>query len=105
MGTIFINSKNCKTSNPHRLLVNLPSQTIPSVRIYLKNIGKRVTFIIKTAYYLELLIPETTKLLGSTKIKINGNKNGENVPNLEIIEVLLVHCNIVNNDYLQDSRV
>ena len=52
MGTIFINSKNFKTNNPHRLLVNLPSLTIPSVRIYLKKIGKRVTFIIKTAYYL-----------------------------------------------------
>ena len=45
------------------------------------------------------------KLLGSIKNKINKNKNGENVPNLEITEVLLVHCNIVNNDYHQDSRV
>ena len=45
------------------------------------------------------------KLLGSTKNKINKNKNGENVPQLEITEVVLVHCNIVNNDYQQDSRV
>ena len=45
------------------------------------------------------------KLLGSIKNKINKNKNGENVPHLEITEVVLVHCNIVNNDYQQDSRV
>ena len=45
------------------------------------------------------------KLLGSTKNKITKDKNGENVPHLEIIEVVLVHCNIANNDYQQDSRV
>ena len=42
------------------------------------------------------------KLLGNTENKITKNKNGENVPNLEITEVVLVHCNIVNNDYQQD---
>ena len=41
------------------------------------------------------------KLLGSTENKITKNKNGENVPHLEITEVVLVHCNIVNNDYQQ----
>ena len=45
------------------------------------------------------------KLLESTKNKITKDKNGENVPHLEIIEVILVHCNIVNNDYQQDSRI
>ena len=45
------------------------------------------------------------KLLGSTKIKITKDKNSENVPHLEITEVVLVHCNMVNNDYQQDSRV
>ena len=45
------------------------------------------------------------KLLGSTKNKITKDKNGENVPHLEINEVVLIHCNIVNNDYQQDSRV
>ena len=45
------------------------------------------------------------KLLRSTKNKITKDKNGENVPHLEITEVVLVHCNIVNNDYQQDSRV
>ena len=56
-------------------------------------------------YSLELLTPETMKLLESTKNKITKNQNGENVPHLQITEVVLVHCNIVNNDYLQDSRV
>ena len=45
------------------------------------------------------------KLFGSTKSKITKNKNGENVPYLEITEIVLIHCNIVNNDYQQDSRV
>ena len=45
------------------------------------------------------------KLLGSTENKITKDKNGENVPHLEITEVVLVHCDIVNNDYQQDSRV
>ena len=45
------------------------------------------------------------KLLGSTENKINKDKNSENVPHLEITEVILVHCNMVNNNYQQDSRV
>ena len=45
------------------------------------------------------------KLLGSTGNEINKDKNGENVPYLEIKEVVLVHCDIVNNDYQRDFRV
>ena len=45
------------------------------------------------------------KLLGSAENKITKDKNGENAPHLEITEVVLVHCNIVNNDCQQDSRV
>ena len=45
------------------------------------------------------------KLLGSTENKITKDKNGENVPHLEITEAVLVPCNIVNNDYQQGSRV
>ena len=67
--------------------------------MYVHKIENRITFKIKTGYYLELLMPETMKLLGSTEKKMNKNKNGENVPHLEIAEVVLVHCNIVNNDY------
>ena len=45
------------------------------------------------------------KLLGRNESKITKDKNGENLPNLEITEVALVHCNIANNDYQQDLRV
>ena len=62
-------------------------------------------FKIKTGYYIKLLMPETMKLLGSTKNQITKDKNGENVPNLETTEVVLIHCNIVNYDYQQNSRV
>ena len=64
-----------------------------------------VTFKIKNGYILEILTPETMKLLGSTGNKITKDKNGENVPHLKITEVVLVYCNIVNNDYQRDSRV
>ena len=60
---------------------------------------------LKNEYYLELLTPETMKLLGSTESKITKGKNSENVAHLEITELVLVHCNLVNNDYQQDSRI
>ena len=75
------------------------------VQIYINKIENRVIFKIKNGYSLELLTPETMKLLGSTKNKITKDKNSENVLHLKIIEVVLVHCNIVNNDYQHDSRV
>ena len=66
-----------------------------SIRIYVNKINK-ITFRIKTNYYLEFLRPETMKLFGSTKSK---DKKGKNMPHLQINEVVLVHCNIANNDY------
>ena len=63
----------------------------------------RIMFKMKTEYYLEILTPETMKLLGSTKSKITKDKNGESVPHLESAEAILLHSNIVNNDYQQDS--
>ena len=77
----------------------------PSIRIYTNKLKSRITFKIKTGYYLELLTPETMKLLRSTKRKITKDKNGENIPYLEITEVVLIHCNIVNNTYQQNPRV
>ena len=71
----------------------------------MNKIENRTTFKIIDGYSFELLTPETMKLLRSSKNKITRGKNGENVPHLEITEVVLVHCNIVNNDYQQDSRV
>ena len=76
-----------------------------SVQIYVNKIENKVTFKIKNGYSLELLTPEIMKLLGSTENRITKDKNGKNVPHLEITEVALVHCNIVNNNYQQDSRV
>ena len=49
-------------------------------------------------------MPETMKLLGSTKVKVTKDKNSKYVPHLETTKVVLMHCNIVNNDYQQDSR-
>ena len=73
----------------------------PSIQIY----PNRIVFKITTGYKLELLSPETMKLLGSTKKVVDKDKNGENVPKLEIVEVILVHCNLVNNDYQHTSKV
>ena len=77
----------------------------PPVEIFVSKIENRITFKIKDGYYLELLTPETMKLLGSTESKIPGEKNGENVPHLEIVELVLIHCNIVYNSYQQKSRI
>ena len=77
----------------------------PSIRTYVNRIENRITFKIKNGNYFELLTPETMKFLGSTESKIIKDKNSENVPHLEIVELVLVHCNLVNNDYQQDSRI
>ena len=77
----------------------------PSIRMYINRIENRITFKIKNGYYLELLTPETMELLESTESKITKDKNSENVPHLEIVELVLVHCSLVNKDYQQDSRI
>ena len=69
----------------------------PTIRTYISKTENMTTLKKTTA--------ETMNLCGSTKKKINKSKNGENVPHLEITELVLVHCNIVNNDYQLDSRV
>ena len=71
----------------------------PPIQIYVNKIENRITFKIKKGYALELLKKETMKLLGSTENEITKDKNSENVPHLEITEVVLVHCNMVNNGY------
>ena len=80
------------------------AETAP-VLIYADKISNRIVFKIKTGYKLELLSKETMKLLGSTSNIIDADKNSENVPRLENVEVVLVHCNLVNNSYQQASRV
>ena len=75
------------------------SQNIVKSKIQINYNKINTRFKIRARCYLDLLTPETMKLLGSTKSKITKNKNGENVSKLEIIVVILVHCDIFNNNY------
>ena len=72
--------------------------------MYPNKIKNRIAFKIKTGCKLELLTPETMKLLVSTKKDDDSDKNNENVPKLESVEVVLVHCNLVKNDYQHTSK-
>ena len=77
----------------------------PPIQIYPNKIKNRIVFKVKTGYKLELLSPETMKLLGSTKKDVDKDKDREDVPKLESVEVVLMHCNLVNNNYQQTSKV
>ena len=77
----------------------------PSIKIYVNKFENRVTFKIKKAYYLELLTPGTMKLLGSTESKIAKDKNGGSVPHLELVELVIIHRSLANNNYQQNSRI
>ena len=71
----------------------------------MNKVKNRIVVKIKTGYKLELLTEETMQLLGSSKKVIENNKDCEIVPKLETVEVVLVHCNLVNNSYQQASKV
>ena len=73
------------------------------VQIYVNKTKNRIFFQIRTDYKLELLSPETMKLLGSAKKDVD--KDGENAPKLESVEVALLHCNLVSNSYQQACKV
>ena len=75
------------------------------IQIYPNKTKNRIVFKIKTGYKLELLIPGTMRLLGSTKKDVNANKNSEHVPKLQSLEVVLMHCNLVKNDYQHSSKL
>ena len=83
---------------------NVNSNEQPPILIYANRILNRVSFRIKTGYKLELLTNEIMRLLGDGPI-IDTTKNGENVPKLEIVRNVLVFCNLVENVYLQDSKL
>ena len=76
------------------------TENIP-IQIYPNKIKNRIIFKVKTGYKLDVLSLETMKLSGSTKKDVDKDKNGEDVPKLESVEVVLVHCNLVNNSYQQ----
>ena len=78
---------------------------VSPVVIYVNEINNRIVFKIKSGYELKLLSKETMKLLGSTTNSINKDKNSELVPKLESIDLVLVHCNLVNNSCQQASKV
>ena len=87
---------------------NIPFQeltTIPPIHIFINRINDRLLLKIKDGYKLELQMPETIKLFGSTKKLIDKTKNGEKILRFEVVEVLLVQCNLVDNQYRQKSEV
>ena len=77
----------------------------PPIQIYPNKIKRRIVFKVKTSYKLELLSPETMKLLVSTKKGVGKNKDWEDVPKLQPVQVVLMHCNLVNISYQQASKV
>ena len=77
----------------------------PPIQIYPNKIKNIIVFKIKNVFKLELLTLKTMKLLGSTKKDVDADKNSKNVPKLESVEVVLVHCNLVKNDYQHTSKV
>ena len=77
----------------------------PPIQIYPNKIKKIIIFKVKTGYKLELLSSETLKLLRSAKKDVDKDKDGEDAPKLESAEVVLMHCNLVNNSYQQASKV
>ena len=83
----------------HEISENLSVQTYP---IKIKN---RIVFKIQTGYKWELLTLEKMKLLGSGKKDVDKIKDGENLPKLESVEVVLMHCNLAKNDYQHTSKV
>ena len=83
---------------------NVKSNEQSPILIYANRILNRVSFGIKKGHKLELLINETMRLLGDGPI-IDTTKNGENVAKLEIVRNVLVFCNLVENVFLQDSKL
>ena len=81
------------------LAENLP------IQIFSNKIKTSIAWEVQTGYKLELLSPETMKLLGTTKKDVDEDKDGEDVPKLESVEVMLAHCSLVNNNYQQASKL
>ena len=76
----------------------------PPVQIYTSKIKSRIVFKIKAGYKLELLSPETMKLLGDKNKDVAQDKDGEDVSKLGSVEVVIVYCNLVNNNYEKASK-
>ena len=74
------------------------------ILIYPNEVKNRIVLKIRTGYKLELLIKETQNLLGEGPL-IDKDKNSKNVPQLDQVEYVLLHCNLIQNDYLQNSKL
>ena len=83
-------------------------ETLPAIHpihVYIDRINNILVFQIKDGYKLEIQWPETMKLFGSTKRLIGQTKNGEKVPSIEVVELVLVQCNLVDNSHQQKFKV
>ena len=78
---------------------------VPPIHLYINRINNRLVFKIKDRYKLELQTPKTMKSFGSTKKLIDKIRNGEKVPSLEVVEVVLAQCNLLDNQYQEKSEV
>ena len=85
--------------NLNYLMDHILHQIFNIILIYIKKawVGNRITLKIKIRCYLQLLTSQKMKLLASAKSNLTKDKNGENIPYLEVFEVVLMHCNVINN--------
>ena len=79
-------------------------RTISPIYIYINRINNGLVFKIKDEYKLELLTPKTMKIFGGTKKLIDKTKSREKAPSLEVVQVALVLCNLVDHQYRQKSE-
>ena len=108
--SIYYTWKNIKSEyskNKFKISASTWNETfdLPDGSYTIDDIQDYFEFIIKNGYKVELLTPETMKLFGSTKNVVDKDKNSENVSKLKSVEVVLVHCNLVKNDYQHASKV
>ena len=101
----FLFCSRCSKSYQYIIKKHKTLTVIPPIHVYINRTNNRLVFQEKDRYRLELQTPETMKLFGSTKILKNKTKNGENKPNPEVFEVVLVQWNLVDNQYQQKSEV
>ena len=77
----------------------------PPIHIYINKINNRLVFKIKDKYKLELQTPERRKIFDNARKSIEKIKHGKNLPDLEVVQVVLVQCNLVDSQYQQKSGI
>ena len=99
---IFKIVRNLSKKKKKKKKTTLPTNSPNNVYIY--RINNRWLFKIKDGYRLELQLFEAMTLFGSLRKWMDKTKNGENVPGLEIVELVLVQCNLVDNLHQQETK-